>query len=112
MDLNLNRLRSRLTKEVVRARFRVYFYICNCYLIVAIFAGVQSTILYVITRHIDDLRTRSTPVHLHWIPAHTNIIGIEEADVAAKEATGWRMAKRRKENGESGIPDTRRKDTL
>ena len=44
---------------------------------------------------IDDLRARGTPVQLHWIPAHTNIKGNEEADVAAKEATVWRRAKRR-----------------
>ena len=52
-------------------------------------------IMQSITRHIDDLRTRGTSIQLDCIPAHTNIKGNEEADVAAKEATGWRRAKRR-----------------
>ena len=48
-----------------------------------------------ITRHIDGLRTKGTPIRLHWIPARTNIRGNEEADIAAKEATGWRRERRR-----------------
>ena len=52
-------------------------------------------IMQTITQHIDDLRARGMPIHLQWIPAHKNIRGNEEADIAAKEATGWRRAKRR-----------------
>ena len=44
-------------------------------------------IMQKITRRIDDLRAKGTPIHLHWIPAHT--------DIAAKETTGLRRAKRR-----------------
>ncbi len=47
-----------------------------------------------ITQHIDDLKARGMPIHFQWIPAHKNIRGNKEADIAAKEATGWRRAKR------------------
>ncbi len=49
-------------------------------------------IMQTITQHIDDLRARGMTIHLKWIPAHKNIRGNEEADIAAKEATGWRRA--------------------
>ncbi len=52
-------------------------------------------IMQTITQHIDDFRAKRMPIHLQWIPAHKNIRGNEEADIAAKEATGWRRAKRR-----------------
>ncbi len=48
-----------------------------------------------ITQHIDDLRARRLPIHLQWIPAHKNIRGNEEADIAAMEGKGWRRAKRK-----------------
>lgn len=48
-----------------------------------------------ITQHIDNLRARGMPIYLQWITAHKNIKGNEEADIAAKEATGWRRAKRK-----------------
>lgn len=51
--------------------------------------------MQIITQHIHDLRTRGTPIYFHWIPVHKNIKGNEEPDIAAKEATGWRRAKRR-----------------
>ncbi len=53
-------------------------------------------IMQTITQHIDDLRVRRMAIHLQWIPAHNNIRGNEEADIAAKEAKGWRRAKRKK----------------
>lgn len=40
------------------------------------------------TQYRDDLRAKGTPIHIYRIPAHTNIKGNEEADAAAKEATG------------------------
>ena len=49
---------------------------------------------------INNLRSRDIEVELHWVPAHIGIEGNEQADIAAKQATGWRMkgrGKRRKE---------------
>ena len=60
-------------------------------------------IMQTITRCIDDIRTRDTPIHLHWIPAHTDIKGNEEADVAAKEAMEWRRPKRKNEGWRMGF---------
>ena len=51
---------------------------------------MQATVL-----HLDTLRTQGKPVSFHWIPSHKDIKGNEEADIAAKEATGWRRAKRK-----------------
>ncbi len=63
-----------------------------------------------IIRCIDDLKTNGTPIHLQWIPAHTNIKGNEKADVAAKEATRWKKAKEGAKSGENEIPDIQQKD--
>lgn len=46
---------------------------------------------------LDTLNTQGRAVSLHWIPSHKDIKGNEAADIAAKEATGWRRAKRRNE---------------
>ncbi len=57
--------------------------------------GSTPQIMQTITQHIDDLRAKGMSIHLQWISAHKNIRGNEEADIAAKEATGWRREKRR-----------------
>ena len=41
------------------------------------------------------LRKHGINPKLYWIPAHNGIAGNELADVAAKEATGWRQVKKR-----------------
>lgn len=47
-------------------------------------------ILEEIARQIQDLQDRGRPVQVRWVPAHVGIPGNEAADIAAKEATGWR----------------------
>ena len=48
-----------------------------------------------IVLRLDILKTQGKLVSFHWIPSHKDIKGNEEADIAAKEATGWRKAKRK-----------------
>ena len=46
------------------------------------------------------MRDKNIDVELHWVPAHIGIEGNELADIAVKQATGWRTkgrGKRRKE---------------
>jgi ribonuclease HI/exonuclease III len=54
-----------------------------------------SYILEEIASQIQDLQDRGRPVRVRWIPAHVGIAGNEAADIAAKEATGWRADGRR-----------------
>lgn len=45
-----------------------------------------------IARLIDRLQTyKGIQVKVRWVPAHTGIVGNERADIAAKEAAGWRV---------------------
>ena len=50
------------------------------------------------------LRKHGIDLEIHWIPAHDEIVGNELADLAAKEATGWRKVERR--NGKLREIDT------
>ncbi len=50
-----------------------------------------------IVRRLDILKTQGKLVSFYWIPPHKDIKGNEEADIAAKKATGCRKAK--KKNG-------------
>ena len=63
-----------------------------------------------ITRCIDDLGAKGTPIHLYWIPAYTEIRGNGEADVAATEQKGGEEQKGGAESGENRIPDIQQKD--
>jgi len=46
-----------------------------------------------IIKFIEKLRSNGVEVELHWVPAHIGIDGNESADIAAKQATGWRQKK-------------------
>ena len=61
-------------------------------------------ILRFIVESINTLREKGINPELHWVPAHKEIERNELADVAAKEATGWRKVKRR--NGKLREIDT------
>jgi ribonuclease HI len=47
-------------------------------------------LLKAIAQITEELQQSGLPVEIRWIPAHTGIWGNEQADKAAKEATGWR----------------------
>ena len=49
-----------------------------------------SYLLAEIIELLDEIRPRTRYIEISWIPAHTGIEGNEAADLAAKEATGWR----------------------
>jgi ribonuclease HI len=49
-----------------------------------------------IVKFINLLRKKGIEIELHWVPAHIGIKGSEMADIAAKQATGWRQKKNRR----------------
>jgi ribonuclease HI len=61
-------------------------------------------ILVQIIQCLDQLQQSGKKASLHWIPAHQGIEGNERADIAAKEATGWRKVRSR--NGRTKEVDT------
>ncbi|KAH6044453.1 hypothetical protein HBI67_247390 [Parastagonospora nodorum] len=58
-------------------------------------------ILEEIARQVQRLQDKGRPVTVRWIPAHVGIPGNEAADIAAKEATGWRADGRRQPPAEA-----------
>ncbi|KAM3081301.1 hypothetical protein ACMFMG_012242 [Clarireedia jacksonii] len=55
-----------------------------------------SYLLVEIIELIDEIRLKAEYIEISWIPAHIGIEGNEAADIAAKEATGWRSNRREK----------------
>lgn len=49
------------------------------------------------TLELDILKTQGKLVFLYWIPSHKDTKENEDADIAAKKATGWKKAKQRNE---------------
>lgn len=45
--------------------------------------------LKTIAEKTQGLQEQGLNVKIRWVPAHTGIQGSEDADIAAKEATGW-----------------------
>jgi ribonuclease HI len=52
---------------------------------------------------IDEIRPRTRYIEISWIPAHIGIEGNEAADLAAKEATGWRNNRQERATLPTGI---------
>ena len=57
-----------------------------------------------IINQINQLTEVGVEIDFQWVPAHIGIEGNERADIAAKEATGWRLI--RKRNGKVYEKDT------
>nr|XP_036581842.1 zinc knuckle [Colletotrichum truncatum]KAF6790285.1 zinc knuckle [Colletotrichum truncatum] len=55
-----------------------------------------SYLLKTIADKTQKLQEHGLKTEIRWVPAHTGIQGNEDADIAAKEATGWRQ------NGQTG----------
>jgi hypothetical protein len=49
---------------------------------------------------IENMRRKGIEPEFHWVPAHIGIEGNERADKAAKEATGWRRIRDRRQSRE------------
>jgi ribonuclease HI len=54
-------------------------------------------ILESIVDALAEIRSGGATVELYWLPSHRGIEGNEQADIAAKEATGWRQIRSHRE---------------
>jgi ribonuclease HI len=83
IHIALEMAQQRIQREVI--------IFCDSQAAIQAINGTQKTgqqILGSIAEKWDELQSQGVQVTIHWIPAHQGIEGNEQADRAAKEATG------------------------